>query len=74
MDDFRLGPIPPYDAYRDRQPSNAGDRKRAKQPKDQAAGEDEILLAESGATGPQAEDGAGVEDYYSPSGATKASE
>ena len=74
MDDFRLGPISPYDSYRDHPPSDSGDRKKAKRPKDQTAGEDEVILAQSGAADPQAEGGAGMEDYYSPSDRTKASE
>jgi hypothetical protein len=74
MDDFRLDRISPCDSYRDRQPSDAGGRKKAKQPKDEAAGEDEVLLAESGAADPQADGGAGIEDYYSPSDPTNASE
>jgi hypothetical protein len=73
MDDFRLGPISPYDAYRDRQPSESGDRKRAKQPKGQAEGEDEVVLAELGATDPEAKS-AGMEDCYTPSDPTERAE
>jgi hypothetical protein len=74
MDDFRLDPISQADSYRGRPESGLGDRKKAKQPKDQAAAEDEVVLAESGATGPQGEGSGGMEDYYSPSERTKASE
>jgi hypothetical protein len=63
MDDFRLDPVSPADAYRDRQPSGSGDRKKHKQAADPAAGEDEVILVEPGA--PPAE--GGIEDYYSPS-------
>ena len=66
MDDFRLGPISPYDSYRDHPPSNSGDRKKAKRPKDRTAGEDEVILAQSGAADPQADDSAGMEDYTRP--------
>jgi hypothetical protein len=74
MDDFRLDPISGSDSYGDRQLSGSGHRKKAKQPVEQGAGEDEVILAESAATNPQAEGDAGVEDYYSPSDRTKASE
>jgi hypothetical protein len=74
MDDFRLDPISGSDSYSDSQPSGSGHRKKAKQPVEQGAGEDEVILAESAATNPQAEDNTGVEDYYSPSDRTKASE
>jgi hypothetical protein len=75
MDDFRLDPISPYDSYRDdRQPSASGDRRKPKPPKSQTAGEDEVILNESGANGPTDEAGAAIEDYYSPSDRTKPSE
>ena len=69
MDDFRLDPVSPPDAYRDRQPSGSGDRKKYKQATD-PTGEDEVVLVEPGE--PPAE--GGIEDYYSPSARTKPGE
>jgi hypothetical protein len=74
MDDFRLDPISGSDSYSDSQQSGSGRRKKARHPTEQAAGEDEVILAESAAANPQAEGDAAVEDYYSPSDRTKASE
>jgi hypothetical protein len=71
MDDFRLDPISPYDSYRDRQPSDSGDRRKPKPPKSQTAAEDEVILTDAGATDPRAEGGAAIEDYYAPSDRTK---
>ncbi len=74
MDDFRLDPISPSDAYRDRQPFGSGDRKKARQPKDQPAEErDEVVLGEFGAADSPVEGGQDAEDYYSPSDPAKES-
>ena len=70
MDDFRLDPVSPADAYRDRQPSGSGDRKKHKQAANPAAGEDEVILVEPGDA--QVEGGMG--DSYSPSARTKPGE
>ncbi len=69
MDDFRLDPVSPADAYRDRQPSGSGDRKKYKQPAATPA-EDEVILVEPGDA--QAEGAA--QDYYSPSPRAKPEE
>jgi hypothetical protein len=72
MDDFRLDPVSPADAYRDRQPSGSGGRRKHKPAAEPAAGEDEdeVILVESAE--PPTE--GGVQDYYSPSPRTKPEE
>ncbi len=65
MDEFHVGSIPPYDRYRDQEPSGSAKRKKPKRhegdPPEQDK-DDEVAL--SGESDQPAEPG---EDYFTPS-------
>ena len=72
MDDFRVGPISPYDPDRRPEHSGAVKRRREKRAQDRELEADEFVPASEAS---QAEAGEQpVQDYYLPSGPTEESE
>ena len=70
MDDFRIGPAPPYAACHDAQRSADSNRKKAKRPKSEAPEED-LILEQSTPSDAETADNLGAEDYYTPSDGTE---
>ena len=72
MDDFRIGSVSPYDAYRNREPSEADRRKRQKHRDGAAPDHDEAAgYFQTGKPGEPADElAAEMQDYYTPSGGT----
>jgi len=72
MDDFRVGPISPYDP--DRRPDLSGlvKRRREKRAEDQEMEVDEFVAASEASEAEAAEEP--VQDYYQPSGPPEESE
>jgi hypothetical protein len=67
MDDIRVGSIPSYDTYGDRQRPDTGGRRRDRQAETEAepAGEDFFEASGTGQAGEEP-----VRDYFAPSGQT----
>jgi hypothetical protein len=72
MDDFRVGPISPYDPDRHPLPSGAAMRRKAKRAEDQELEADGLVTTSEAS---QAEGGEEtIQDYYQPSGPADESE
>jgi hypothetical protein len=69
MDDFRVGPISPYDPDRRHELSGAVKRRRAKRAEDQELEAEEFVTASEASEAEAGEEP--VQDYYQPSGPTE---
>ena len=72
MDDFRVGPISPYDPDRRPEPFGAVKRRREKRAEDLELEGDEFVTASESSAAEAGEEP--VRDYYQPSGPTEESE
>ena len=66
MDEFRVGPISPYDPDRRQEPTGAVKRRREKRAEDQELEADEFVTASEESEVETGEEP--VQDYYEPSG------
>jgi hypothetical protein len=72
MDDFRVGPISPYDPDRRPERSGAVKRRREKRAEDQELEADDFVTASEASEAEAGEEP--VQDYYEPSGPAEESE